>query len=288
MLDIGWTELVVIAIVLIVVVGPKDLPPMLRAFGRMTTKLRGMASDFRQQFDEALREAELDDVKKTIDDARRLNPANAIREAINPLRQAGEDIRSDIRNATRPATPSVAAPASAATPLGDGEAVTAEAIASGLGLPDVPVGEVLHSDPMPVSSTTSTPATASPTAQPSAAAPVGAAAVAAAPVVKGELAKTETVAAAARASAEKQLKRLDEAEATAKASAALPADVPVAEKPAAKAPRKVASPAKPDEAKVEKPRSRKKADAANTVAGAGDVVKKPRAPRKIKTTGDEA
>ncbi|RVI29237.1 Sec-independent protein translocase protein TatB, partial [Sinorhizobium meliloti] len=53
MLDIGWTELVVIAIVLIIVVGPKDLPPMLRAFGRMTSKMRGMASDFRRQFDEA-------------------------------------------------------------------------------------------------------------------------------------------------------------------------------------------------------------------------------------------
>ncbi|MEI2300266.1 Sec-independent protein translocase protein TatB [Ensifer sp. MJa1] len=105
MLDIGWTELVVIAIVLIVVVGPKDLPPMLRAFGRMTAKMRGMASDFRQQFDEALREADLEEVRKTISDAQSLNPANALRDAINPLRQMGNDIKSDLQKAATPDKP---------------------------------------------------------------------------------------------------------------------------------------------------------------------------------------
>jgi sec-independent protein translocase protein TatB len=101
MFDIGWTELLVIAIVLIVVVGPKDLPPMLRAFGKMTSNLRKMAGDFRTQFDEALRESELDDVRKTISDAQRLNPTNALREAINPLRQMGQDIRNDIQRSTQ-------------------------------------------------------------------------------------------------------------------------------------------------------------------------------------------
>lgn len=101
MLDIGWTELLVIAIVLIVVVGPKDLPPMLRAFGKMTTNLRKMAGEFRSQFDEALKESELDDVRKTISDAQRLNPTNALRDAINPLRQMGQEIRADLQKATQ-------------------------------------------------------------------------------------------------------------------------------------------------------------------------------------------
>src|SRR4051812_23930446 len=101
MFDIGWTELLVIAIVLIVVVGPKDLPPMLRAFGKMTANLRKMAGDFRTQFDEALRESDLDDVRRTISDAQRLNPTNALREAINPLRQMGQEIRSDLQKATQ-------------------------------------------------------------------------------------------------------------------------------------------------------------------------------------------
>lgn len=100
MLDIGWTELLVIAVVLIVVVGPKDLPPMLRAFGKMTSNLRKMAGDFRTQFDEALREADVDGVRQTIDDAKRFHPANAIREAINPLREMGNEIRNDLQKAT--------------------------------------------------------------------------------------------------------------------------------------------------------------------------------------------
>ena len=102
MLDIGWTELLVVAIVLIIVVGPKDLPPMLRAFGRTTTKLRMMANEFRGQFDEALREADLDDVRKTFSDARSLNPMNQIRDAVNPLRQTGNDIRKDLENTVKP------------------------------------------------------------------------------------------------------------------------------------------------------------------------------------------
>lgn len=101
MLDIGWTELLVIAVVLIVVVGPKDLPPMLRAFGKMTSNFRKMAGDFRAQFDEALRESEMDDVRKTISDAQKLNPTNALRDAMNPLRQMGQDIKADLQKATQ-------------------------------------------------------------------------------------------------------------------------------------------------------------------------------------------
>ena len=118
MLDVGWTELVVIAIVLIIVVGPKDLPPMLRTFGKMMTKMRGMANDFRQQFDEALKEADLDDVRKTLSDAQKLNPAHSIREAMNPLRQMGNEIKADLQKVvavdTKPKEPVVPAPAEVA------------------------------------------------------------------------------------------------------------------------------------------------------------------------------
>ena len=106
MLDVGWTEILVIAIVLIIVVGPKDLPQMLRTFGRMMSKMRGMASDFRQQFDEALREADLEDVKKTIGEAQKLNPLNTIREAVNPLRQMGNEIKADLQKSAGSVTSS--------------------------------------------------------------------------------------------------------------------------------------------------------------------------------------
>ncbi|MFN3719150.1 MAG: Sec-independent protein translocase protein TatB [Rhizobium rhizophilum] len=101
MLDIGWTELLVVAVILIVVVGPKDLPPMIRAFGKMTKRLRQTAGEFRSQFDEALREAELDDLKNTVNDIRSLNPTNSIRETLNPLRQMGQEIKSDLERSTR-------------------------------------------------------------------------------------------------------------------------------------------------------------------------------------------
>ncbi|MDO9415348.1 Sec-independent protein translocase protein TatB [Pararhizobium sp.] len=133
MLDIGWTELVVIAIVLIIVVGPKDLPPMLRAFGKMATKLRGMAGDFRQQFDEALKEADLDEVRNTISDAQKLNPVNSIREAMNPLRTMGNELKADLQKSvsTTP-KPQVAAGDSPemAAALGTAEVKPADTVAA--------------------------------------------------------------------------------------------------------------------------------------------------------------
>jgi sec-independent protein translocase protein TatB len=102
MFDIAWTEMLVIAVVMIVVVGPKELPGMLRTIGKTTAKLRTMAGEFRKQFDEALKEAELDDLKKLADDARKLNPAADIRKAFNPLESAGKDVRAGLEAAFNP------------------------------------------------------------------------------------------------------------------------------------------------------------------------------------------
>jgi sec-independent protein translocase protein TatB len=117
MLDIGWTELLVIAIVLIVVVGPKDLPPMIKAFGRTMANLRKITGEFRTQFDQALKEADMDDVRKTIGDVQNLNPSNALRDAINPLRQMGNEIRSDLQKSVSVASaaPEAVAPATEVT-----------------------------------------------------------------------------------------------------------------------------------------------------------------------------
>lgn len=97
--DFGWTELLVISIVLIVVIGPKDLPKVLRGFGRTMTSVRRMASDFRKQFDDALREAELDDVRRLADDVRSLDPRRQIKDALDPLAEAGREIDADMKKA---------------------------------------------------------------------------------------------------------------------------------------------------------------------------------------------
>jgi sec-independent protein translocase protein TatB len=70
MFDIGWSELLVIAVVAIVVVGPKELPKLMRSFGFYAGKLRRAAAEFRRQFDDAMREAELEEVKKAIESVR--------------------------------------------------------------------------------------------------------------------------------------------------------------------------------------------------------------------------
>ncbi|SDA42982.1 Sec-independent protein translocase protein TatB [Mesorhizobium qingshengii] len=125
MFEVGWTEMLVIAIVMIVVVGPKDLPNMLRTFGRTTAKLRTMAADFQKQFNEALKEAELDDVKKSVDELRNLSPAAEIRKQLNPFEQAAADVRSGVdaamkpKPAADPAAPAASTP-QAAEPLKNG------------------------------------------------------------------------------------------------------------------------------------------------------------------------
>ena len=66
MFDIGWTELVVVGCVAILVVGPKELPGMLRTFGKTVGNMRRMAGDFQRQFNDALKEAEIDELQKTV------------------------------------------------------------------------------------------------------------------------------------------------------------------------------------------------------------------------------
>lgn len=126
MFDVGWSEMLVIAVVLIVVVGPKDLPRMLRQFGRTTSKLRAMAGDFRRQFDEALKEADLDEVKDTLNSARNLNPMNEIRKHLSPLEKVGEEVRAGLESTLKPTPPKPEA-APAVTDTGAGSAAAEKA-----------------------------------------------------------------------------------------------------------------------------------------------------------------
>ena len=84
MFDIGYSELLVIAVVALIVVGPKDLPVMLRKVGQFVGKLRGMASEFRASFDEMARQSELDELRKEVEAMRKGQFADqAAHEATN-------------------------------------------------------------------------------------------------------------------------------------------------------------------------------------------------------------
>ena len=100
MFDIGWTEILIIAVVAIIVVGPKDLPRMLRSLGRYAGQLRRTAGEFRAQFDDAIRESELDELRSTLQDASDLNPINQIKDSVTesmaPLKETADDIKHGI------------------------------------------------------------------------------------------------------------------------------------------------------------------------------------------------
>lgn len=100
MFDIGWTEILVIAVVAIIVVGPKDLPRMLRSLGRYAGQLKRTAGEFRSQFDEAVRDSELDELRSSLKDATDLNPVNQIKDSVTdslkPLQDTANDIKGGI------------------------------------------------------------------------------------------------------------------------------------------------------------------------------------------------
>jgi sec-independent protein translocase protein TatB len=83
MFDIGWSELLVIAVVAIVVVGPKDLPRLMRTFGHYAGKLRRAAADFQRQFEDAIRETEMEEVKKAIESVRDQTPSLDLKAPID-------------------------------------------------------------------------------------------------------------------------------------------------------------------------------------------------------------
>src|ERR1700761_4989233 len=70
MFDIGWSEFLVIAVVALIAIGPKELPGVLRMIGQWMGKARKMAAEFQGQFQEAMREAEMADLKKSFDEVK--------------------------------------------------------------------------------------------------------------------------------------------------------------------------------------------------------------------------
>jgi sec-independent protein translocase protein TatB len=240
MFEVGWSELLVIAVVMIVVVGPKDLPNMLRTFGRTAAKLRAMAGDFQKQFNDALKEAELDDVKNSIDSLRGLNPLNEVRKQLNPFEQAAADVRSGVdtmmkpKPAADPATPPASTP-QPAEPLKNGAT----------DMPGLGAAETAPAAPtFPVMTDASVTA------------PVAATAVPAQPAKKAATSKAKPAGAKTAAASKAPV-----AKATTKSSPAKSSPAPA--KVAAPAAKKAA--AKPAEAKkpaASKPASKKTAGAA--------------------------
>jgi sec-independent protein translocase protein TatB len=97
MFDISWTEFLLIGVVALIVIGPKELPAVMRTMGQWTRKVRGMATEFQNQFQEAMREAEMADLKKQVDDMARdvkdIDPLKGVRDDIE---SAGKDVERSL------------------------------------------------------------------------------------------------------------------------------------------------------------------------------------------------
>lgn len=115
MFDIGWSELLVVGVVALVVIGPKELPRVLRTVGQGVNKLRRMAGEFQGQFNEALREAELTDLKDSVSGLKNdlsglaSDARNSISNALptNPLQDIATDVKAptgSVERADLPAT----------------------------------------------------------------------------------------------------------------------------------------------------------------------------------------
>jgi sec-independent protein translocase protein TatB len=95
MLDMSWGEIMVIGAVALIVIGPKDLPRALRTVGQVTGKVRRMAAEFQGQFNEAMREAELDDVKKQLQSVND-SVSSATSTSFNPIQTFRDELKTSI------------------------------------------------------------------------------------------------------------------------------------------------------------------------------------------------
>lgn len=84
MIDIGWTEMLVIAVLAIIVVGPKDLPRVMRGMARAMAKMRGLAREFQAGMAELAREAELDEIKSEVESLTKLDLKGRVQNMIDP------------------------------------------------------------------------------------------------------------------------------------------------------------------------------------------------------------
>jgi sec-independent protein translocase protein TatB len=119
MFDIGWSEFVLIAVVALIAIGPKELPGVLRTVGQWMGKARKMAAEFQSQFQEAMREAEMADLKKSFDEVREAASGLSGGNLISSLQKdVTNSLRIDDINkpAETPAAPAIEPPVTPTEP----------------------------------------------------------------------------------------------------------------------------------------------------------------------------
>lgn len=104
MFDIGWMEMMVVAIVMIVIIGPKELPGVLHTMGRWLARIRAMARSFQEGIEDMAQESGLDEVRRQIDSAAHYDIGNEISNTIDPGGELRRDLTYDGGEETAKAT----------------------------------------------------------------------------------------------------------------------------------------------------------------------------------------
>lgn len=84
MFDIAWTEMLLVAVIAMVVVGPRDLPKVMRTVGSWVRKARGLAREFQGGIEQIARETELDELRKGADALKSFDPNQAMKKTLDP------------------------------------------------------------------------------------------------------------------------------------------------------------------------------------------------------------
>jgi sec-independent protein translocase protein TatB len=135
MFDIGWSELVVIAVVALIAIGPKELPGVLRMVGQWMGKARKMASEFQGQFQEAMREAEMADLKKSFDEVKEAATGFASGNVMTSLQKDVTDALN-IDGVDKPAGSAEATATAVETPAIDGPVTPTTPATSAIDAPE--------------------------------------------------------------------------------------------------------------------------------------------------------
>ena len=103
MLDIGWSEMAVIALVALLVIGPKDLPKAMKTAAFWVRKARSLASEFHSGVDQLVREAELEEARDAIRNASRMNVDRALESTIDPTGEVNKALQPPVEGDLTPA-----------------------------------------------------------------------------------------------------------------------------------------------------------------------------------------
>lgn len=91
MLDLSWQELFLIGVVALIVIGPKDMPQVMRSVAGFVRKARGLSREFQNGMAQMMREAELDDLRRKLDEAGRVDLGQTVKDAVDPTGSLSED-----------------------------------------------------------------------------------------------------------------------------------------------------------------------------------------------------